>query len=350
MKNFKERLKEHQISLINESTIFDGAKGGGRFRNVEQPHILEDNRRENNLYKFIQEDVRKYFSINRICLWGDTQFNNDSLPKPTGNVLSSQVFCLNHLFAIRKKEALVRIVMQKLINDKFKIDHMEKVCFLNKTKDKEKNDDEHDDKDPQYISFEAVSATQHLYEKSLTRGCTCTSIDALAIAVNTNGEKILLVMEWKLTENDTGNKAPTEETSKDKKEIASGKTRVATYSSQDKERKNLIEKCEYIRTSQSKDGYFNSFLYNLPFYELMRQTLWASLSLNDFGASDYLHIEVSHKDNIMREKKYILEKEEIGIEKAWKSLSDYPFMHLLYSQLLVCQRVCLQNTVCLICK
>ena len=33
-----------------------------------------------------------------------------------------------------------------------------------------------------------------------------------------------------------------------------------------------------------------------------------------------------------------------------KGISDYPFMHLLYSQLLVCQRVCLQNTVCLICK
>ena len=33
-----------------------------------------------------------------------------------------------------------------------------------------------------------------------------------------------------------------------------------------------------------------------------------------------------------------------------KKKSDYPFMHLLYSQLLVCQRVCLQNTVCLICK
>ena len=33
-----------------------------------------------------------------------------------------------------------------------------------------------------------------------------------------------------------------------------------------------------------------------------------------------------------------------------KEKTDYPFMHLLYSQLLVCQRVCLQNTVCLICK
>ena len=36
--------------------------------------------------------------------------------------------------------------------------------------------------------------------------------------------------------------------------------------------------------------------------------------------------------------------------KELNVLSDYPFMHLLYSQLLVCQRVCLQNTVCLICK
>jgi type II secretory pathway component GspD/PulD (secretin) len=38
------------------------------------------------------------------------------------------------------------------------------------------------------------------------------------------------------------------------------------------------------------------------------------------------------------------------IKQSQIILSDYPFMHLLYSQLLVCQRVCLQNTVCLICK
>ncbi|MCS2812582.1 TonB-dependent receptor [Bacteroides ovatus] len=40
----------------------------------------------------------------------------------------------------------------------------------------------------------------------------------------------------------------------------------------------------------------------------------------------------------------------IALMSFGNSLSDYPFMHLLYSQLLVCQRVCLQNTVCLICK
>ena len=41
---------------------------------------------------------------------------------------------------------------------------------------------------------------------------------------------------------------------------------------------------------------------------------------------------------------------DIGAGKGFITVSDYPFMHLLYSQLLVCQRVCLQNTVCLICK
>ena len=43
-------------------------------------------------------------------------------------------------------------------------------------------------------------------------------------------------------------------------------------------------------------------------------------------------------------------KQAYALFKADVKNSDYPFMHLLYSQLLVCQRVCLQNTVCLICK
>lgn len=42
--------------------------------------------------------------------------------------------------------------------------------------------------------------------------------------------------------------------------------------------------------------------------------------------------------------------ENISYYRPSEINADYPFMHLLYSQLLVCQRVCLQNTVCLICK
>ena len=44
------------------------------------------------------------------------------------------------------------------------------------------------------------------------------------------------------------------------------------------------------------------------------------------------------------------DEEPVILRGRVEFFSDYPFMHLLYSQLLVCQRVCLQNTVCLICK
>ena len=64
--------------------------------------------------------------------------------------------------------------------------------------------------------------------------------------------------------------------------------------------------------------------------------------------------KIMHLNNISSK---AIEGENEFIRK-WQTLSsnvninysDYPFMHLLYSQLLVCQRVCLQNTVCLICK
>ena len=65
--------------------------------------------------------------------------------------------------------------------------------------------------------------------------------------------------------------------------------------------------------------------------------------------------EISQRNEQRNQKKEICDiLKNIGFEKLsyidGKEFSDYPFMHLLYSQLLVCQRVCLQNTVCLICK
>ena len=65
------------------------------------------------------------------------------------------------------------------------------------------------------------------------------------------------------------------------------------------------------------------------------------------GRSGYFSLNLS-ANSVMRGR--------LDARRTLKSLvadlrdSDYPFMHLLYSQLLVCQRVCLQNTVCLICK
>ena len=72
-----------------------------------------------------------------------------------------------------------------------------------------------------------------------------------------------------------------------------------------------------------------------------------------FPITDFLLSDFWKKRNDGKEKISIAEiaENENRLKQALEQLgTDYPFMHLLYSQLLVCQRVCLQNTVCLICK
>lgn len=55
-----------------------------------RPFVLRDGM--NNLYQPIRNDVVLYFKENKISWWvGD---------KPSGHTLSSQITCLNHLFAI----------------------------------------------------------------------------------------------------------------------------------------------------------------------------------------------------------------------------------------------------------
>ena len=84
---------------------------------------------------------------------------------------------------------------------------------------------------------------------------------------------------------------------------------------------------------------FNKIRYN-AIHEIVEEILQAIKTKKDVNSCkkllDLLQDESPDHEFLQR----------ISSEK----ISDYPFMHLLYSQLLVCQRVCLQNTVCLICK
>ena len=86
------------------------------------------------------------------------------------------------------------------------------------------------------------------------------------------------------------------------------------------------------------------------------------VTVRDFKVSRTYYKDIRIAEELIYYFNLFESKEENGdtcyykIENDTKKLvclinkSDYPFMHLLYSQLLVCQRVCLQNTVCLICK
>lgn len=290
---FETKFKDYQARLIREEKVFEGAKGNRKLKSYGQlkayKYILEGGKEDKNLFADIREKVKTYFEDNNILFWG-----GKTVPS---NTLSSQVSCLNHLFSIRENEKAVKDVMQNFVGDRITIESMEEVHSKREVHD------------CQYIAFEMVSDEDRLNEGTPTRGSSCTSIDALAIAKATDGKKYLLVIEWKLAENDSGNKAPEEGTSTNEKEIERGKERTKRYTSLINENKSI---------DRNQESYFNSSIFYLPFYQLMRQTLWASLNMEDCKADDYFHIHVVPSYNPMRTKKYARVEKIEGVEEAWK--------------------------------
>lgn len=287
---YKDRQKEIQKAYFSEKE----KDMGGEYRGKGYDYILKDfkdNFRE-NLFK----DAIDYFEKNHINWWGGKQ--------PTGNTLSSQVSCINHLFPIRQDHDAVLAVAQSVDSD---FDDVEKLC--------------NDNGDNGYISFEVVSATDHLNEargknKKLHRGSQCTSIDAIIIAKK-QGKRVLLVIEWKYVEK-YGNE--------DKSQKQEGKTRLKRYSRLIDNSKQLIK---------NEDGYRCSVYFYEPFYQLMRQTLWAEQMKNhkedeDIKADDYIHVHVVPRGNKeLLQKKY--KRSNKDMLTTWNSCLKNPDKYVLIS-------------------
>jgi len=251
--SFKQQQYERIRKLIQEEkSVFNQDKGNGLFMGKPRPFVLRNSM--NNLYSEIANDSLAYFADNNIVWWSG---------KLTNHTLSSQVACLNHLFLIRKdKQAVLSVIKQvepKIID----------VCEI-----------ETDRKMRGFIQFEAVSEADYLNEITSTRGSNCTSVDALVYGLHEDGRKILFPIEWKYVEaygND--NKALGEK----------GITRTKRYT-------NLINNSEQLNSNNQNIYYFE------PFYQLMRQTLWAEQmiahkSTETIKADDYIHIHVIPSQN-----------------------------------------------------
>lgn len=272
--NYKERQKQHQINLLTNPRIFTpGTEGYGVFRKLPYPHILKNGKR--NLYLSIienEEEVCKYFENHDIQWWGG---------KITGNLLSSQIACLNHLFSIRKDKDLVLKIIQGIDPDFVDVFHLPN--------------------ESQYISFEVVARTNNfMNEGKPKRGARCTSIDALIIAQRKNGDKCLIPIEWKYTEQEKSNKFENE-------------TRHGRYD-------ELIEDSKYLRSTNAKS---DKTLYKEPYYELMRQTLWAELIVKKeanewLNVTDFLHLHVVPNDNTA------FRGRKGEMEETWKSCLEDP--------------------------
>ena len=256
----KEFIKH--INLLN-SNFFDDAKGGGVWWNTKEklwetyPHILQHQESLKNLFPHIRQEVMSYFKEYDIAWWRE----DDDRYFPTGNLLSSQIHCLNHLFALREDKDAVLAVINKATNMDF--DEVLPSTL---------------DNDGGYIAFEFAYKNDELLgenDKGARRGVLCTSIDAM-IEARKGKDKWLIPIEWKYTE---------------------------TYEKEDKTCKKRLERYEELikksdRLKMPENGQIpHSIYFQEPSYELMRQTLLCEQLIAKDYAVDFFHINIIPKEN-----------------------------------------------------
>jgi len=262
MSKYREIERKRVVALLKSSNIFNDDPGGGEFGGHKYDFALVDEK--NNLYSLLLDEnninienntVIKYFEDNMIAWWrGD---------EPTCHVLSSQIACLNHLFYLRYDKTAVKQLLSSFSND-----------FVDVLEIKT-------DKEPYgYIQFESVSTNDNLNEGTLSRGTNCTSVDALIHAIHKNGEKWIIPIEWKYTE---------EYNPEDKSIGKSGAIRLERYIA-------LINKSKQVNSE-----YWQWCFYE-PFYQLMRQTLWAEQMIQKkseekIKADNFIHLHIIPKEN-----------------------------------------------------
>jgi hypothetical protein len=309
---YRERRKQHAVNLIEAGELFNGDKGKKPYlmRNKENPNgiwrlkadLLTDGK--NNLYPPIADEVVLYFALNHITfhhLEGDADFG---LCIPSGHTLSSQIACLNHLYPLRYDKEAVLAVARRIYPDMADVFPIITDKFF-----------------PGYISFEVVSDDDHLNEttghQKLTRGTLCTSVDAMIYGKQKDGKMLIIPIEWKFTENYHDEGKPDKDYSTEngnKGKEAKGKERLRRYSSLISGSKQLALK---------KNDYKNSVYFFEPFYQLMRQTLWAeqmiaSKPTETIKADHYIHAHVvPAENNELLEYQYPVSAK--GMVETWRS-------------------------------
>lgn len=316
--DFRENQREHHEMLLNDShndVFSDDVTGGGWYKGHSRSFCIVGGKEDYNLYRGIRNEVKEYFKTEKVAFWGE----QDNVPN---HVLSSQVACLNHLFAVREDKSIA-LEIAKSITGRTDIAEMLRLeCDTN----------------PQYISFEVVSEADHLNEKCSSRGKYCTSIDAAMLALLNDGKKLLIMIEWKYTESyGRDDKSVESDPGKPMQLEAKGITRLKRYS-------DLITKSEYLKscTDCGIFPYRNSIYFQEPYYQLMRQTLWAEQVINNkssekIKADSFVHIHVVPSQNKeLLDNGFSREKEKDGMKKSWENqLLDKGMYRLVDPKLIV---------------
>jgi hypothetical protein len=279
------RFKKYFLNKIDKPVKWQGHKLLYFF---EDPSL--------NLWSMIEKEALDYFKKNGKSWW---KISKEDLSKyeglsdrelsaefPTGNMLSSQVSCINHLFVLRENPCWVTTILRNIDN---RINGVEKI-------------------DDGYIEFEKMEGKNEnpLNEgPNRKEGSKSTSIDAIMVGRKNDGKNILVLIEWKYTE---------------------------TYENQEcKFFPNYAPHQGYIKMLQDCDCPIKSqedvknLFYN-PYYQLMRQTLigWRMVKLNEYNCDEYINLHIIPQGNIILRK-------NIMTPINWKNVLKNPQKYIVRS-------------------
>jgi hypothetical protein len=255
------------------------------------------------LWENIREDALEYFSTKGIY-WHKNSMENNPETIPEGDMLSSQVSCVNHLFLLRQNQDYASAILNHIDN---------RIVSAEIVRDGYGNDG--------YLEFESNGTKSNdnpLKEKSpkRKRGEKSTSVDAVMVGKKDDGGNILVLIEWKYTEDYTKNYD-----NKCKCKYIEG---YHDYHLLFKD-----EKCPIYRVENFKDLYFD------PFYQLMRQTLlgWKMAEANECGCNEYIHLHIIPKDNLKIQEitSPNLKSEGKDMSIVWKNFLKEPFRYKVLS-------------------
>jgi hypothetical protein len=241
MSAYREVQRKKAIDLRDE--IFKDP-GDGLFAGKKRDFVLNDPIL--NLWAGIRYDAIDYFKNNTIAWWHGAE------NEPTGHLLSSQISCINHLYSLRQRMDLATAILKNIDN---RIINAKVV-------------------DNGFVEFEINGKENYLNERSHTRGANSTSVDAVMVGEKENGKNILVLIEWKYTEEYNPENLYIPE-------------RYNTYNP--------------ILSKQNCPIKIDNFekLYYEPYYQLMRQTLlgWKMIEAGEYNCDEYIHLHIIPKNN-----------------------------------------------------
>ena len=258
MASFGDVARQRQDRFRNESPTISLAS---RAQKRGRGHLLAKGRQIDNLYPTLRGEngALKFFADRNIKWWGHPSSRDyGDANRPTHNMTSSQIFCVNFLLPLSYIDGALTAVLRAIDYD---VRQVVPIYHRGNTS---------------MVEFEWIGLYGAL-EGALgrMRGDRMTSIDALVIAETDSGRRAYF-MEWKYTE------------SYDPDDYKGNTRHYSTYS-------NL-----YTAESSSFNGDIpmDELMYE-PFYQLLRQRLLADGMVNyrDLGVSDAKVITVVPADN-----------------------------------------------------